>query len=131
MNKQTAKAPPRLQCFLLKLKKYDFELKYTKGQLMKVMDTLSRVALKDKTPEISDKEINYFVHFVMSSLPISEKTLQKLVTEIAKEDTLQKPRHQISAGWWEHHLKLDPCLRPYHHPNSMITYQEGLLLKGQ
>ena len=96
---------------------------------MKVTDTLSRAVLQDNTPEISDKEMNYFVHFLMSSLPISEKTPQKLITETAKDDTQQKLQHKISTRWPEHRLKLDPCLRPYHHHNSMITYQDGLLLK--
>ena len=41
---------------------------------MKVTDTLSRAALQDNTPEISNKEINYSVHFIMSSLLISEKS---------------------------------------------------------
>ena len=92
---------------------------------MKVMSTLSRAAFQDNSPEISDKEMNYFVHFMMSSLPIGEKSDQKLVTETAKNDTLWKLRHQNSAGWLEH------CLRPYHHHNSEVTYQDGLVLKGQ
>ena len=41
---------------------------------MKITDTVGRAALQDNTPEISDKEMNYFVHFVVSSLPVSEKT---------------------------------------------------------
>ena len=97
---------------------------------MKVTGVLSRVALKDNLTEISHKEMNYFVHFVISSLPLREKTRQKLSTETAKNDTLQK-LHQMSAGWLEHRLKLDPCQIPYHHHNPMITYQDGLLLKGQ
>ena len=98
---------------------------------MKVTDILRWAALQDNTPEISDKEMNYFVHLVMSSLSISEKTRQKLVTETAKDDRLQKLRHQISPGWPEHRLKLDPCLRPYRHHNTVVAYQDGLLLKGQ
>ena len=82
-----------IQRFLLRLQKYDFDLEYTKGQLMKVTDTLSRAALKANTPEISNKEMNYFDYFVMSSLLISKKSRQKLVTETAKDDTLQKLRH--------------------------------------
>ena len=97
---------------------------------MKVTDTLSRASLQDNTPEISDKVINCFVHFVMSSLPINEKSRQKLVTERTKDDPQQK-LHQISAGWPEHHFKFDPCLRPYHHHNSMISYQDGILFMGQ
>ena len=40
-------------------------------------DTLSRAALQDNTPEISDKEMNYFVHFEMSSLLISKRLARK------------------------------------------------------
>ena len=98
---------------------------------MKVTDTLSRTSLQDNTAKISDKEMNYFVHFVMSFLPVSEKSRQKLVTEIAKDDTQQKLRHQISAGWPERYLNLDPCLKPYHYHNLEVTYQDGLLLKSQ
>ena len=98
---------------------------------MKVTETLSPAALQDNTPEISDRKTNFFVHFVMSSFPINEKTRQKLVTELAKDDdTIRKLRHQISAGWPEHRLKLNPCLRPYYHHNSMITYQDRFVLKG-
>lgn len=61
-----------------------------KRKLMQVADTQGRDALQDNTPEISDKEITYFVHFGMSSLPIIEKCLQKLVTKTAKDDTLKK-----------------------------------------
>ena len=68
--------------------------------------------------------MNYFVHFMMSSLPISEKSRQELVTETVKDDTLQKLWHQISADWLEHDLKLDPCLRSYHHHNSEAFSQE-------
>ena len=94
---------------------------------MKVTDTLSRTELQDNTPEINDKDINNFVYFEMSPLPTSERTRQKQVTESAKDDTLQKI-HQISAELPEHRLKRNPCLRSYHHHNSVVTYKDGLLL---
>ena len=62
---------------------------------MKVIDTPSRAALQDNSPEISNEEMNYFVHFMMSSLPISEKSHQKLVTETTKGETLQKTTSNI------------------------------------
>ena len=71
MSKQITKAPPRIQPFLLRLQKYGFDLEYTKSQLMKITDTINRDALQDKTPEISDKEMNYFILFVMLSHSIN------------------------------------------------------------
>ena len=65
---------------------------------MKVTDTLSQVALQNNTSKISDNEINYFVHFVMSSLPISEKTHQKLLT--------LRPYHQhLPLMLWDKMIK--------------------------
>ena len=94
-NEQIAKAPPRKERFLLRLQKYDFDLEYTKGQLIKVTDTLTRVALQDYISEISDKEMNYFIYFMMSSFPISEKTRQKQVSETAKDDTQMYKNYDI------------------------------------
>lgn len=51
MIKQITKAPPRIQRFLLRLQKYDFDLEYTNGKLMQVEDTLSRALLQDNTPK--------------------------------------------------------------------------------
>ena len=39
---------------------------------MVVSDALSRAYLKDQKPEISDAEMNYMIHSVISSLPISD-----------------------------------------------------------
>ena len=89
---------------------------------------LNWAALQDTTPEISDKEM-IFVHFVMSSLPIREKTHQKLVTETAKDGS--QKLHQISTEWPEHRHKIDHCFWPYNHHNSVVTYQDGSLFKDQ
>lgn len=37
MNEQITKAQPRIQCFFLRIQKYDFDLEYTKGKLMQVV----------------------------------------------------------------------------------------------
>ena len=67
---------------------------------MKVTGILSRAALQDNTDEISDKKMKYFVNFTMSSLPISENTRQKLVTEIAKTDILKNyDIKSLQDGW--------------------------------
>lgn len=82
------------------------DLEYTKGKIIQVTDTLGQVALQDNSPEIA------FVDFVMSSLPISEKSLQNLMTETAKDDRLKKIRRHIS--WTEHchNLALSQAIPP-------------------
>lgn len=82
----------------MRLQKYDFEIAYTQGKLMHVVDTLSRAVQKKNTPEISDKEMNFLVHSIMSSIPISDKRQQQLTTETANDQTLQQLQHQIMIG---------------------------------
>lgn len=90
MNEQVTKAQPRIRCFFLRIQKYDFDLEYTKGKLMQVAGHTILGRITNNTPGISNKEINYFVHFMMLLLLISEKSLQKLVTKVAKDDTLKE-----------------------------------------
>ena len=74
-NKSIVKAPPRIQKFLSRLQKYDFDMQYVTGKHLVVTDTLSRASLPDTDPEIPDLEMNIHVHTVISSLPISEQKL--------------------------------------------------------
>ena len=56
---------------------------------MVVADTLSRAALPDETPEIASSELNYYVHCVLNSMPISKTKMEKLKTETLKDGKLQ------------------------------------------
>ena len=61
------KPPPRIQSFLLRLQRYNFQLNYVPGNLLFVADILSRLPLPDGTSEIKSDEMNYFVHTVIKS----------------------------------------------------------------
>ena len=61
------KPPPRIQRFLLRLQRYNFQLNYVPGNLLFVADILSRLPLPDGTSEIKSDEMNYFVHTVIKS----------------------------------------------------------------
>ena len=130
-TKPINKAPPRIQRFLLRLQKYDFDMEYTQGKLMFVADTLSRAALKDTHPEIPDVEMKFHVHSIVRSLPISEKRLEQFRAETANDRILNKLERQVSEGWSEHRQNIDSCLSPYFNYRSEITCYDGLLLKGQ
>ena len=84
---------------MLRLQKYDFDMQYVPGKHLVVTDTLSRASLPDTDPEIPDLEVNIRVHTVISSLPISEQNLQKFMTEIANDQTLQLVKSYVLNGW--------------------------------
>ena len=82
-----SKSPPHR--FLLRLQRYNFQLKYVHGNQLFVADMLSRLPLPDSTSEIKSGETNYFVHSVIKSCQISEGRLQRIITETQKDDILQ------------------------------------------
>ena len=78
-KKPALKSPPRIQRFLLRLQKYQFSMNYTPGKDMVVADTLSRAYLTGTSaPEIDPSDMTRYVHFVLSSLPISDTKLWEL-----------------------------------------------------
>ena len=85
-NKPISKAPARIQRFLLRLQQYSFDLHYIEGSKLYIPDTLSRSSLKDSTPEITDVEMRYFVHTILSKDLISSNMMKRVVAETAKDE---------------------------------------------
>ena len=61
-------APPRIQCMLLQLQKYDLHIEFVKGKSIPLADTLSRKYLPDTYPDLS-KGLDMHVHSVVFNLP--------------------------------------------------------------
>ena len=74
--------PLRIQRLFLLLQRYDFTLEYSPGTTMKVSDALSRASLKDERQEITAADMNFYVHTVISSLPMSEERRNTKYTQI-------------------------------------------------
>ena len=64
----------------LLLQKYDIKVKYVPGKFQYIADTLSRACNESSMPSDSDmhKDMEYFIHNVVSSLPISDVKLKEL-----------------------------------------------------
>ena len=60
IKKPLVKTPRRLQGFLLRLQKYDFDIKYSPGKTMVIADTLSRI--QDDTEPKETRIINAVTH---------------------------------------------------------------------
>ena len=67
LKRSTLKVSPRIQSFLLRLQRYDFEMHYIQGKLLTAADALSRASLNDGTPEIEDSEIECYAHAIESN----------------------------------------------------------------
>ena len=90
-----SESSPRIQRFVLRLQRYNFQLSFVPGNQLFVADILSRLPLPDSTSEIKSDEMNYFVHSVIKSCQISKDRLQQITTETQKDDILQSVVLQI------------------------------------
>ena len=77
-SKSIIDCPPHIQCFFLKLQKYDFVLEYSPGKTMVVSDALSRAYLHSQTTEIPEHDLIHHVSSTFMLLPISQTCLAQL-----------------------------------------------------
>ena len=131
-NKSISQCPPRIQRFFMKLQKYDFDLEYAPGKTMVVSDALSRAYLKsNSSPELEESDVIHHVHSVIESLPISTARLTQLQKETASDPVLQQLKQFILNGWPQQKQQIPPEVKPYFAIRGEISFNEGLLLKGQ
>ena len=119
---------PRLQRFLLRLKKYQFSLQYVSGKQMHVAGALSRAHLS-KTSEGED-EVECQVHLLVQNLPISDEKTAELRKKIEKNETMHNLRAMIRSGWPENGREISDDLKPFWNSREELYEAEGLLFKG-
>ena len=129
-SKSIIDCPPRIQRFFLALQKYDFTLEYEKGKHMVVSDALSRASINKITPEISEQDLAYHIHCIVSNLPISDKRLAQMQLETEKDVTLRKVKGYVLNGWPDKQT-IDCDVSPYYQFKNEIVYNYNVLIKGQ
>ena len=84
-KKPLFKVPPRLQRMRLHLQKYNIKVRYVPGKFLYIADTLSRACGESHIPNDDDmhQDMKYFIHSVVSNLPISDVKLKELRDLIA------------------------------------------------
>ena len=90
---------PRLQRMMLRLQKYDLDVKYVKGKYLHVVDALSRAHMDDATEDIDSKEVQLLMHTLVSNLPISETRLADIRAAMIQDAQLQQLMQLTDQGW--------------------------------
>ena len=111
--KSVVKCPPRIQCFFLRLQKYNFLFEYALGKVMVVADAISRVHSLNCKPEIDTSDMTHHVHSIIGQLPVSKARLAQFQQETAKDPDLQKLKSYTINGWPSKHDIL-PALLPFY-----------------
>ena len=112
--------------------KNDFDLEYAPGKTIVVSDALSRAYLEShSSPELKESDLIHHIHSVIDSIPISTARLTLLQKETASDPVLQQLKKFSPSGWSQQKQQIPPAVKPYYAIRGKISYNEGLLLKGQ
>ena len=84
---------------LLRLQKYDLDIKYVRGKYLHAADTLSRAYHADCSEDIDSAELQLAAHTVVKDLPITDDRLKDLQSATRLDPQLQRLRHFIEQGW--------------------------------
>ena len=96
---------------------------------MVVADTLSRAYfIGTSALEIDPSDMTRYVHFVLSSLPISDTKLREFQRETSSDSTLQKVKEHVQQVWPRNKKDLDPQVQLYYQYRDEITITNDLLL---
>lgn len=128
-RKPVYQATPRLQRMLMRLQRYDVQLKYVPGKEMFISDALSRAFLKECKETLVNEDID--VNFFEQELPMTEKKLQELKDATEADEQFQTLADIVRVGWPETREQVPTCVRMFWNFRDEITVLNGLLYKGQ
>ena len=128
-TKLLAATPQRLQRMLLRLQKYNLQVRYKKGKKMLLADILSRAYLPKLNATEFSRELEGIDHRVW--LPVTNDRWQQLKHAAADDPVQQNLRDVIRGGWPEKRAQTPESVRPYFDVRDELTIQDELVFKGQ
>ena len=97
LKKTLFKVPPPLQRMRLRLQKYNLKVRFVPGKFLYIADTLSRAFDQSNAPIDSDMhhDMEYYIHCVITNLPISDVKLMEL-RELNHSDPTMQMLHKFT-----------------------------------
>ena len=129
MRKALNSAPQRLQRMLLRLQRYNLEIRYKRGKEMFLADTLSRAFPPNGEVSEAVHELEEIDHKAL--LPVSGAQWRQIESASADDPVLQELRLTIQRGWPLTRGEVFQCLYPYFDIRDELTVQGTLIFKGQ
>lgn len=114
---------------MLRLQKYDLNVRHKPGKEFSVADTLSRLHLQDtdNTHESFDAQ----VHMVMANLPISDTNISEPQSKARDNPALQQLIRIVQVGCPNHRGECPKSVLPYWNYRDKLTVIDGLAFKGE
>ncbi len=110
---------PRIQCLMIRLQWYDFELVYTPGKYI----VLARAPITCKFSDVSSMEddVNMHVNLIVESIPVSDQKLKQIAKETEKDLVLQTVIDNVNNGWVKSY-----CAQ-FYNVRSELSVADGIL----
>ena len=133
IKKPLSQAPTRIQRLLLRLQRYDIDLQYRPGKELVIADALSRAYVSTRYPEDKelDDEIDFHVHSIISSVPISKSKFDAFKAATAADRALQELSKTIRNGWPELREQVPNEIKNFWNYRDEIHEIDGVLFKGE
>lgn len=126
-NKQKL-APARICRWAARLLPYTFSVVYIRGSTNKIADCLSRLPVPDGNDDTLSLDINIAaIHG--EELPCL--TYTELRGETHNDEVLRNVTNLIQNGWPPKQDALNEELRPYHRFRDELSYNDGIVLRGE
>ena len=127
-KKSLCDAPARLQRMLLRLQRYNLDVRYKRGPLMYIADTLSRAYLPETLPSEEVKSLELLDH--IENLRVSPSRIAQIEQESTRDPVCIDLRRVILQGWPTDINEWDPVLRPFFQFRSELIVQGKLIFRG-
>uniref|UniRef100_A0A146L0H7 RNA-directed DNA polymerase n=2 Tax=Lygus hesperus TaxID=30085 RepID=A0A146L0H7_LYGHE len=138
-QKSILEAPIQLQRMMMRLQRYDLQVKFISGSKMFLADPLSRMMLQDTTQEgcldnVYLVEEKIFEEIESIKIPenvnITQVSLEKVRQATMTDDILPLLASVIKEGWPIVKEKLPSCLYEYWDLKDELMVQDGVIFKG-
>ncbi|UYV82469.1 hypothetical protein LAZ67_21002319, partial [Cordylochernes scorpioides] len=113
----------------MRMMRYSYQISHIAGKKQIVADMLSRKPMSKPHKDELEEELSAYIQSI--EFPATEERLLE-ISRKKKEDSLcsQLAKYCMS-GWPKNKREVDPALRGYWQFQEDLTYQNGLLLRGQ
>jgi len=122
--------PLRVQCFHLRMMRFNFSISHVPGKYLYTADALSRapVSSSNSADDSFRKEVDSYVNLVINNLPATDTRLKQIKSQQEEDPACIQVKNYCLQRWPEKATMKD-SYKSYHGVSSELSINKGFLLK--